>query len=99
MFVALRTRLVCCREGYEDFDKYGQRGMVSGRPQPSLPSPPDPTDPCGRGQDGGKNPDLEPAVNGYVSFKDSHVKAFFAGGSKSTPAPKMGVEVVGTTGR
>ena len=51
------------------------------------------------GQDGGKNPDLEPAVNGYVSFKDSHVKAFFAGGSKSTPAPKMGVEVVGTTGR
>ena len=51
------------------------------------------------GQDGGKNPDLEPAVNGYVSFKDSHVKAFFAGGSKNTPAPKMGVEVVGTTGR
>ena len=72
-----------------------------GEPPPPdlLPSPQAPTDPCGRGQDGGKNPDLEPAVNGYVSFKDSHVKAFFAGGSKNTPAPKMGVEVVGTTGR
>ena len=29
---ALRTRLLCCREGYEDFDKYGQRGMVSDLP-------------------------------------------------------------------
>ena len=27
------------------------------------------------------------------------VKAYFAGGSKQTPAPKMTVEVVGTTGR
>lgn len=35
---------------------------------------------------------------GYVSFENG-VKAVFMGGSKSTPAPKMGVEVVGTTGR
>ena len=62
-------------DGFEDFDKYGRRGM-----------------------DGGKDPSLEPAVNGYVSF-DTGVKAIFMGGSKSTPAPKMGVEVVGTTGR
>ena len=51
-----------------------------------------------RGMDGGKDPALEPAVNGYVSFENG-VKAFFMGGSKKTPAPKMGVEVVGTTGR
>ena len=51
-----------------------------------------------RGMDGGKDPSLEPATNGYVSFSNG-VKATFMGGSKSTPAPKMGVEVVGTTGR
>ena len=27
-----------------------------------------------RGMDGGKEPSLEPAVNGYVSFENSHVK-------------------------
>eukprot|EP01046_Picozoa_sp_COSAG06_P021955 COSAG06_NODE_1675_length_8744_cov_5.951764_6_plen_106_part_00 len=46
-----------------------------------------------------QDPALEPAVNGYVAFEDSHVRAFYAGGSKNTPAPKMGVEVVGSTGR
>jgi predicted dehydrogenase len=51
-----------------------------------------------RGMDGGKDPSLEPATNGYISFSNG-VKAIFMGGSKMTPAPKMGVEVVGTTGR
>ena len=40
-----------------------------------------------------QDPALEPAVNGYVAFENSHVRAFYAGGSKNTPAPKMGVEV------
>lgn len=62
-------------KGYEDFSKYGTRGM-----------------------DGGKDPTLEPAANGYISFTNG-TKAIFMGGSKKTPAPKMGVEVVGTTGR
>ena len=50
--------------GYEDFDRYGQRGM-----------------------DGGKDPSLEPAVNGYVAFENSHVRAFFAGGAHVCNAP------------
>ena len=51
-----------------------------------------------RGMDGGKDPSLEPAVNGYISCENG-VKIFFAGGSKDTPAPKMGIEVVGSDGR
>ena len=38
-----------------------------------------------RGMDGGKDPSLEPAVNGYVAFKDSHVRAFYAGGRHKHP--------------
>eukprot|EP01043_Picozoa_sp_COSAG02_P058035 COSAG02_NODE_7154_length_3152_cov_1.172945_2_plen_279_part_00 len=51
-------------EGYEDFDRYGQRGM-----------------------DGGKDPSLEPAVNGYVAFENSHVRAFYAGGKPDSIVP------------
>lgn len=42
-------------EGFEEYDRYGQRGM-----------------------DGGRDPALEPAVNGYVSFENG-VKGFFVG--------------------
>lgn len=34
-------------EGFEEYDRYGQRGM-----------------------DGGKDPALEPAVNGYIAFEN-----------------------------
>ena len=45
------------------------------------------------------DPALEPAVNGYISFK-SGVKGFYVGGSKKTPTNiKMEVELVGSTGR
>ena len=94
-------------EGFEDYDRYGQRGM-----------------------DGGRDPTLEPAVNGYISFENG-VKGFFVGvspqsfnpplartatdcsvhlgdtcicttlqGSKKTPTNiKMEVEIVGDGGR
>eukprot|EP01052_Picozoa_sp_SAG31_P001212 SAG31_NODE_41_length_31342_cov_8.029286_2_plen_152_part_00 len=49
--------------------------------------------------DGGKDPALEPAVNGYISFENG-VKGFYVGGSKKTPTNiKMEVEVVGSGGR
>ena len=52
-----------------------------------------------RGMDGGKDPALEPAVNGYIGFENG-VKGFFIGGSKKTPTTiKMEVEIVGEKGR
>jgi predicted dehydrogenase len=52
-----------------------------------------------RGVDGGKDPALEPAMNGYICFENG-IKGFFIGGSKSTPTNiKMEVEVVGSKGR
>ena len=50
----------------------------------------------GTGADGGKNPDLEPAVNGYLAFENG-VKGFYVGGHKKTSAGiKMTLEVVGS---
>ena len=52
-----------------------------------------------RGMDGGKDPALEPATNGYIAFENG-VKGFFIGGSKKTPTNiKMEVEIVGDSGR
>lgn len=52
-----------------------------------------------RGADGGKDPDLEPAANGYIVFENG-VKAVYLGGHKNTPANvKMTLEVVGSKGR
>jgi hypothetical protein len=52
-----------------------------------------------RGVDGGKDPALEPAVNGYIAFENG-VKGFYIGGSKQTPTNiKMEIEVVGSKGR
>ena len=49
--------------------------------------------------DGGKDPALEPATNGYIAFENG-VKGFFIGGSKKTPTNiKMEVEIVGDSGR
>ena len=123
-------------EGYEDFDRYGQRGMDGGKvctactgagsPISRVPDCyvyPGQKFRCRPEQRRGlswqnaahlflkpvsgslvwsfgcwpvvfaQDPALEPAVNGYVAFENSHVRAFYAGGSKNTPAPKMGVEV------
>ena len=48
--------------------------------------------------DGGGNPASEPGAYGMIKFTNG-VRAFYAGGSKSTPGPKFTTEVVGTTGR
>jgi hypothetical protein len=127
-------------EGYEDFDRYGQRGMDGGKVHTACMhvcteagSPVSRVPDCyvylglrfrcrpeqRRGLSWqnaahlflkpvsgslvwsfgcwpvvfAQDPALEPAVNGYVAFENSHVRAFYAGGSKNTPAPKMGVEV------
>ncbi len=47
--------------------------------------------------DGGHDPKTEPAVSGYIHFANG-VRGFYAGGSKTTPAPKFRVEIVGATG-
>ena len=47
--------------------------------------------------DGGRDPSLEPAVSGYIHFKNG-VRGFYACGSKNTPAPKWRFEIVGSTG-
>ena len=47
--------------------------------------------------DGGHDPKTEPSVSGYIHFANG-VRAFYAGGSKTTPAPKFRLEIVGTTG-
>ena len=43
-------------------------------------------------------PATEPGANGYIHFSGG-VRGFYIGGSKTTPAPKQQLEVVGTTGR
>ena len=48
--------------------------------------------------DGGHVPATEPGANGYIHFAGG-VRGFYIGGSKTTPAPKQQLEVVGTTGR
>ena len=48
--------------------------------------------------DGGHVPATEPGANGYIHFSGG-VRGFYIGGSKTTPAPKQQLEVVGTTGR
>ncbi len=48
--------------------------------------------------DGGHVPATEPGANGYIHFAGG-VRGFYIGGSKTTPAPKQQIEVVGTTGR
>ena len=48
--------------------------------------------------DGGHEPSTEPGAFGYIHFANG-VRGFFAGGSKNTPAPKSGTEIIGTTGR
>ena len=48
--------------------------------------------------DGGHVPATEPGANGYIHFAEG-VRGFYIGGSKTTPAPKQQIEVVGTTGR
>ena len=48
--------------------------------------------------DGGRNPALEPGAYGMIKFTNG-VRAFYAGGSKTTPGPKFTTEVIGTTGR
>lgn len=48
--------------------------------------------------DGGRDPASEPGAYGMIKFTNG-VRAFYAGGSKTTPGPKFSTEVVGTTGR
>ena len=48
--------------------------------------------------DGGHIPATEPGANGYIHFANG-VRAFYIGGSKTTPPPKQHIEIVGTTGR
>lgn len=46
--------------------------------------------------DGGHDPKTEPSASGYIHFKNG-VRAFYAGGSKTTPSG-FRLEIVGTTG-
>ena len=48
--------------------------------------------------DGGHVPATEPGAYGLIHFANG-VRGIYAGGSKNTPAPKSGVEVIGATGR
>ena len=48
--------------------------------------------------DGGHVPATEPGANAYIKF-DNGVGGFYVGGSKKTPEPKFGTEVVGSSGR
>ena len=47
--------------------------------------------------DGGHDPKTEPAASGYIHFRNG-VRGFYIGGSKTTPAPKFHLEIVGTEG-
>lgn len=48
--------------------------------------------------DGGRDPALEPGAYGMIGFAGS-IRAFYCGGSKTTPGPKFSTEVIGSTGR
>ncbi len=48
--------------------------------------------------DGGHDPATEPGAYGLIRFANG-VRAFYAGGSKTTPGPKSTTEVIGSTGR
>jgi predicted dehydrogenase len=48
--------------------------------------------------DGGHDPATEPGAYGMIRFANG-VRAFYAGGSKTTPGPKSTTEIIGSSGR